>query len=650
MKIVGAGLCGAVVLGACLVPVGARAGTFYAFGDSLVDNGNTPKLTGGLDYPPAPYYKNRFSNGPVWAEYLPGLAGLGFVPSNDYGVGGAFAGPLDILGTTYNNLENLPTSLGEAGIPVELPSFLQEVQSFAATGQHFGAGDVVGVWVGANDYFATLALVEARLANPTTAFPAAIDTVATQTAEGVNELAGLGARRFIVFTLPNLGDTPAFNTSGAATIGLVNEISVAHGQALAQGMALEHYTTGANIILINEEQLFSELLADPAKYGKTNTTDACIDTPSCVFASTAAQNQYVFWDTVHPTTGTHLIIAEYAAAALQGVSGLTVPAQIAAFGANAFSSLLDGRMGGLQAGDTGFTVSLPSQGMVADLGANDATPQVGKLSGFFAGSYDYGSRKSAGADSGYSYNVGTFALGVDDLVAPGVALGAALGYGTDSGTVDGGGKVGANAYQLGAYATLFQPSFYMNFRFAYGFDGYNNSRPGAVGGDITAKPSGTTYDFGGELGFLFHAGQVTYGPMAGIDVARAHISAYTESGDAALTQSVEAQDFDRVVGDLGAQASTQVQLGPVVLQPKISAAMDDLFSGNGGNFDSVFTDEPIVPITSVYPKSTKVWGVVSGGVSAALSSQLTLAARFSTTFAKDDGEDHEVSANLRYLF
>jgi outer membrane lipase/esterase len=548
-------------------------------------------------------------------------------------------------------LENLPTSLGEAGIPIELPSFLQEVQNFAATGTHFGAGDVVGVWVGANDYFATLALVEARLANPTTAFPAAIDLVATQTAEGVNELAGLGARRFIVFTLPNLGDTPAFNTSGAETIAEVNEISVAHGQALAQGMELEHYVTGANIILINQEQIFSELLADPAKYGKTNTTDACIDSLACVTASTAAQNQYVFWDSVHPTTGTHLLIAEYAAAALQGVSGLSVPAQIAAVGANAFSSLLDGRMGGLQAGDTGFAVSLPSQNMVADIGANDAgAAPVGKLSGFFSGSYDYGSRKGAGADSGYDYNNGTFALGVDDLVAQGVAVGAALGYGTDNGTISGGGKVGANAYQLGAYATFFQPDFYMNLRFAYGFDGYDNSRPGVVGGNITAKPSGSTYDFGGELGYLLHYGNISYGPIAGVDVAHAHIAAYSEAGDAALTQSVDAQDFERVIGDLGAAASTSLQLGPVVLQPKISAAMDDLFSGNGGNFDSVFTDEPIVPINSVYPKSTKIWGVVSGGVSAVLSSQLTLAVRFSTTFAKDDGEDHEVSANLRYLF
>jgi outer membrane lipase/esterase len=649
MKIAIRALGAALVMAACLAPA-ARAGNFYAFGDSLVDNGNTPKLT-GLDYPPPPYYDNRFSNGPVWAEYLPGLAGLGFQASNDYGVGGAFAGPLDVLGTTYNNLENLPAELGEPGFSVQLPSFLTEVQSFAATGQRLGPSDVVGVWVGANDYFATLDEVGAGLANPVTAIPAAVDTVATQTVQGIDELAALGGQRFIVFTLPDLGDTPLFNTSSASTIGLVDEISAAHGAALAQGMELAHYTTGANIILINEQTLFNELLADPAKYGKTNTTDACIDTPSCVTAPVAAQNQYVFWDSVHPTTGTHLIIAEYAAAALQGVSGLTAPAQIAAFGADAFAGQLDGRMAGLQAGDSGFTVSLPARSEVADIGADDAVePQIGKIGGFFSGSYDYGSRKTENADSGFDYNVGTFALGVDDVVAQGVALGAALGFGTDNGTIYGGGKVGANAYQFGAYGTFFQPDFYMNVKFAYGFDDYNNSRPGAVGGSLTAKPSGTTYEFGTALGYLLHAGQVTYGPIAGIDLARAHIAAYTEEGDPALTQSVEAQDFDRVVGDLGVAASTPVQIGSVVLQPKISAAVDDLFSGNGGNFASVFTDEPLVPISSVYPKATKYWGVLSGGVAADLSAQLTIAASFSTTVGKNDGEDHEVTGSLRYRF
>jgi outer membrane autotransporter protein len=336
---------------------------------------------------------------------------------------------------------------------------------------------------------------------------------------------------------------------------------------------------------------------------------------------------------------------------LQGVAGLTVPAQLAAFGASAFAAQLDGRMEGLQAGATGFTVSLPSQSEVADLGASDASaPQIGKLSGFFSGSYDYGNRKTVAADSGYNYNIGTFALGADDVVAPGVALGAALGYGTDSATIDGGGKAGANAYQLGAYATFFRPDFYMNMKFAYGFDGYKNSRPGVAGGNITAKPSGTTYDFGLGLGYLWHDGQITYGPVAGLDVARAHIAAYTEAGDPALTQAVEAQDFDRVVGDAGAAASANVAFGTVVLQPKISVTVDDLFSGNGGNFDSTFTDEPLVLITSVYPRSTKIWAVLSGGVSATLSSQLSLAANFAATIAKDDGEDREFTGSVRYRF
>jgi outer membrane lipase/esterase len=642
----GAGLLAA----SCLTPAAARAGNFYVFGDSLSDNGNIPKLI-GVNYPPPPYYENHFSNGPVWAEYFPELTGLGFKPSNDYAVGGAFAGPINVLGFTVNNLENLPAPIG-AGFATPLPSFLQEVQSFQATGTHFGSSDVVGVWVGANGYFATLALVEYGLANPATAIPAAVQLVAQQTAQGVDELNALGAQRFVVFTLPDLGLTPLFNSGSAATIAEADELSEAHGVALATAMAEVHAATGANVIVINQQQLFSELLANPGLYGKTNTTAACIDTPSCVSASTAVQNQYVFWDTVHPTTGTHLLVAEYAANALNAVADLTAPAQIAVFGAEAFSSALSARLDGLRTGAAGFAVNLPQAGMVAQLGADDANAPApaGTLSGFLTGNYDYGNRNAAGADNGFNYSVGTFALGLDDRVARNVVVGAALGYGTDSGTASGGEKISANAYQFGAYATFFEPDYYMNLRFAYGFDDYHNSRPGVVAGKIDAKPGGDSYDFGGEAGYLLQCGTVTYGPLAGFDVADAHIGGYTETGDAALTQSVSAQDFSRVVLDAGVQGSTRLALGAAVLQPHLSATVDDLVSGNGGSFDSVFTDEPLVPITSVYPKSTKYWGVISGGVSAAVTARISLSADFATTVAKSDGENHEFSGELRYRF
>jgi outer membrane lipase/esterase len=334
-----------------------------------------------------------------------------------------------------------------------LPGFLEEVQTFAATGTRLSNSDVVGVWVGANDYFATLALVQAGLANPTTAFTNAIQTVSQQTAAGVDALTALGARRFIVFNLPYLGETPDFNGAGAATVGLANEISAEHNATLAQYMASEHSSTGANIIVMNEAQIFNELLANPAAYGKTNTTAACITTPSCVTASTAVQNQYVFWDGVHPTTGTQLLVAEYAASALNGLAGLAAPAQIAAFGADAFSDQLDQRTEALRAGASGFSVDLPGQNMTGQIGGNS------KLSGFFAGSYDYGNRNTIGADNGFNYNIGTFAVGLDYQPVPGIALGAALGYGTDHGNVVQDGTVSANAYHLAPMPPFTSPAF-----------------------------------------------------------------------------------------------------------------------------------------------------------------------------------------------
>ena len=474
-------------------------------------------------------------------------------------------------------------------------------------------------------------------------FPDAIQTVVQQTTEGIDALTALGGRRFLVLNLPDLGDLPALNSAGAATVTLANEITAEHNAALAQSMAGAHASTGANIVVMNEAQIFNELLADPAAYGITNTTAGCLETPSCLSAPTAMQNQYVFWDENHPTTGTQLLVAEYAAAALNGLAGLAAPAQIAAFGADAFADQLDQRTEALRAGASGFSVDLPAQNMTGQIGGG------GQLSGFVAGSYVYGNRNTIGADNGFTYNIGTVAAGLDYQPLPGIAIGAALGYGTDHGSVVQDGTVSANAYQFGAYAAFFQPNFYLTLNFTYGFDNYNNARPGVLS-DITAKPSGNTVTGGGEMGYVLKAGAFTYGPIAGLNVTDASLGGYTESGDPGLTQSVEAQTFSQVIGDVGVTASAAWPLGTALLHPYVTLTADQLFSGNGGNFDSVFTDEPGVPLTTTYPSTAHSWGEISGGLSGALTSRIALAVNFATTFAKSDGADREVSGSLRVSF
>jgi outer membrane lipase/esterase len=642
MKKLTTSLAAAVLATTCLVAP-ARAGTFYAFGDSLVDNGNTIKFT-GFTYPPAPYSQGRFSNGEVWAQYFPGLTGLSFTANNDYGVGGAFAGPLSVLGTSYNNLESLPSYLGEAGLTSTLPSFLSEVTEFQATGTHLSSGDVVGVWVGANDYFATLALVNAGVENGATAVPAAVELVAQQTTQGVDELAQLGGRRFVVFNLPNLGETPEFNTDSASIIAAANAISAGHNSTLAQFMNGVHDSTGANVIVVNEGLLFNELLTNAAAFGITNTTQACISVASCVSASTAVQNHYLFWDAVHPTTGTHLIIAEYAADLVNELASNAVPAQLGSTAAQGFTAQLSARLAALQAGASGFSVSLPDHGVNATVG------QGGSLSGFITGGYGYGTRNDVGADNGFKYNIDSVTAGVDKRVTDGIALGAAVGYSAGHANVNYGGTVTSSGVHFGAYASFYQPQFYLNLNLGYGVDSYKTTQSGVLQGAVTARPAGNDVSFGADTGYIVQAGTVSFGPIAGLHLTNASLSSYTQTGDAGLTQQVSAQTYNDVVGNVGLAASAAVPVAGAVLYPQITGSWDHLLSGNGGTFSSVFTDEPTVVLTNTYPGITRNWGVISGSLSAPVTLRVSVSGTFSTTVAKTDGENHEFSGAVHVSF
>ncbi|MEL7029787.1 MAG: hypothetical protein AAGL49_11390, partial [Pseudomonadota bacterium] len=70
----------------------------YFAGDSLSDPGNIPITTGGVDFPPFPYFGNRFSNGPVYAELAPGLLGIPDENVANTAHGGAFTAQTQVPG------------------------------------------------------------------------------------------------------------------------------------------------------------------------------------------------------------------------------------------------------------------------------------------------------------------------------------------------------------------------------------------------------------------------------------------------------------------------------------------------------------------------------------------------------------------------
>ncbi|GAB1540507.1 hypothetical protein NUACC21_31760 [Scytonema sp. NUACC21] len=103
------------------------------FGDSFSDTGNVFNSTAGTIPPSPTYFNGRFSNGPVWVEYLALDLGLTFNPRTNFAVGGATTG--------FDNI-------GQAG----LPRLQQELNSFTAANKSAEPNALYILWAGTNDY------------------------------------------------------------------------------------------------------------------------------------------------------------------------------------------------------------------------------------------------------------------------------------------------------------------------------------------------------------------------------------------------------------------------------------------------------------------------------------------------------------------
>ncbi|MCS4492929.1 MAG: autotransporter domain-containing protein [Pantoea ananatis] len=318
------------------------------FGDSLSDTGNVGRFT-----------YNSATN-PLYDEILARQAGLTLQPSSqggsNYAAGGAVA------------------------VPAINPQFNTQDQVARYLASNNGRADPNGLyihWIGGNDLAAAVALPPLATT--------LIDNSAGAAASQVKALLNAGAGTVIVPTVPNVGATPAlieailqpfsaaavsaafqsldaaatpnsaarqqaieaaFNQAAGQLSGvpavrdlIAQQLFAAWQQLSAQAAALTaRYNqleenalanTQGNIVRVDINGLFSEVIDNPAVYGLSNTAGmACPPGTSSVdcTSSTAgfsSQQNYLFADRLHPSPAVHAIIADY----IQSI--LDAPAQVA---------------------------------------------------------------------------------------------------------------------------------------------------------------------------------------------------------------------------------------------------------------------------------------------------------------------------------
>jgi len=265
-------VCGALVF--CPVGNAAHFTDVVAFGDSLSDNGNVFALTRGFIPDSTLYYEGRFSNGPVWVEYLKEALGVGG-HLHDYAYGGARTSGV---------------------IP---PGLIEQIEFFVETVE-IPDRALFTIWIGVNDLWQEGADVTASVQN---------------IMDALDVLVSAGADHFLIPNLPNLGATPKWNGSPESySRGM--DVTIEFNRKLKEGVqAFIEQNAGVTVHFLDVFELFDALMADYTSLGFTNVTEECPN-----FGENFNGAGYLFWDEIHPTTQGHEYMALKAAALIRSVS------------------------------------------------------------------------------------------------------------------------------------------------------------------------------------------------------------------------------------------------------------------------------------------------------------------------------------------
>ena len=269
-----------------------QVSNLLAFGDSLSDMGNAKdSILNVPDVPP--YWQGRFSNGPVWLEYVSEAYGLTTTVGSlsEQGDNRAFGGAQTGQGFSYLLLPNVGTQIG---------NYLANVQTAIPS------NDIIALWAGGNDFLY-------GTANS--------DTIVANMESHLRQLHEAGARQFIIPNLPPLEKTPEIlSRSQSQQSNIASEV-ISYNTKLSNLISDLIAELSINVYFIDAWSLFNDIVANSGALGIVNTQDpACsapatlLPLPICNSNSEVANNpdEYLFFDKAHPTRVMHEFIAYFA--------------------------------------------------------------------------------------------------------------------------------------------------------------------------------------------------------------------------------------------------------------------------------------------------------------------------------------------------
>ncbi|MEH6592632.1 MAG: SGNH/GDSL hydrolase family protein [Halioglobus sp.] len=318
------------------------------FGDSLTDAG---RLKHRMQvFPGSPYWLGRFSNGPVWPDYLESATALA-IQNNAYG-GASVDRPMDLdEGGLIAYAKEGGRFFVSGSLGQQTDVYLDE--TLTSDSLTDVAHTAFVIWGGANDYVSkepVSGVITTFLDDPESelGYQSIADTTVAGLVSEIRTLYAAGARRFLMVNMPDLGRTPiilqneTYSPDGTVITDAGRRFQLSlrlsaladyHNDKLADAVIqLNRELDDATVLLVDAHSLTANILDQkhptnsdtPFDYGfsvdglqkQLIFMGQQLDLPQSCYAgaylgsfmeSDTCDNEYraAFWDVLHPATYAH---------------------------------------------------------------------------------------------------------------------------------------------------------------------------------------------------------------------------------------------------------------------------------------------------------------------------------------------------------
>ena len=275
------------------------------------------------------------------------------------------------------------------------------------------------------------------------------------------------------------------------------------------------------------------------------------------------------------------------------------------------------------------------------------TGLIGEFDGF-------GEGQSDGDFDGYA-----FFGGADYQILPRLYAGVALGYGAIATDLDDGGASDVGTTDIFAYAHYAQlQGLYANGMLGVGFGEADLARPAGAGLTARAETDVTSYIASALVGYDRRVAEfpafdgevaIALGPYAGFTYVSSAVDGYTETGAGAANLSVEDEDVDSAIGEIGFRIAAPLEFADAGSVPQLRIGLEHDFANDDRNV--AFT-----PAGGGAARTARVSGgddtALTVGLSSvgALRENVFFGGAYNGRFIDEGATSHELTATLRITF